>query len=313
MMNLQQVRVTDPILTTMAQGYRQPSMVGFNLFPAVDVPARGGKVIEFGKDAFMRYAARRAPGASVRVISFGYEGKPFSLVQDALDGKIPVEHLEDATVTPGIDLAQRATATALGAVVLNLECEQAEIARNIENYDNDHKITLAADALWLSPDSDPIGDVEKGMEAVRQTCGMEPNIAVFSSSSYKAFRQHPKVLERFRGLLAAAVRAEQIASLFDMEQVFVGKAVYADDTPEAEFHDVWGDDVILAYAPQKPAGYEQPSFAYTYRLKGHPMVQTPWWDGDTRSWRYPISYDRRPVLTGQVAGYLIRNAGRALD
>lgn len=312
MMNLQQVRLVDPILTSIAQGYRQPNLVGLNLFPPVEVLARGGKVIEFGKDAFKRYAARRAPGSDVRIISFGYEGKPFDLVQDALDGKIPTEHLEDARNVPGLDLGSRAVTTALAAVVLGLECEQAEIARNPVSYDDDHKITLADGDKWLSPDSDPIGDVERGMEAVRQTCGMEPNIGIFSSSAYKAFRQHPKVLERFRGLLASAVRAEQIASLFDLEQVLVGKAVYSDDTPEGAFHDVWGDDVILAYAPQKSTGYDQPSFAYTYRLKGHPMVMSPWWDGHTRSWRYPISYDRRPLLTGQVAGYLIQNAGGAV-
>lgn len=66
--------------------------------------------------------------------------------------------------------------------------------------------------------------------------------------------------------------------------------------------------MILAYAPATPSGMEEPSYGYTYTMKGHPFVEQGRWDGDTRSWVHGVSYERVPVLSGITAGYLIQNA-----
>src|SRR5690606_18773494 len=108
-MNNQQVRVIDPILSNVAQGYRHPERVGFALFPRVPVKQRGGQIIEFGRESFKRYKTRRAPGSNTKRVQFGYEGKPFALVQDALEGQVPWEHMQDANQVPGIDLGTQAT------------------------------------------------------------------------------------------------------------------------------------------------------------------------------------------------------------
>ncbi|PND29710.1 hypothetical protein C1I89_33255, partial [Achromobacter pulmonis] len=127
-MNTRQVRVIDPILSNVAQGYTHPERVGFTLFPRVPVKQRGGQIIEFGRDSFKRYTTRRAPGANTKRVQFGYEGKPFALVQDALEGKVPWEHMQDAAQVPGIDLGTEATNEVMEILSLALEIEQAEIA-----------------------------------------------------------------------------------------------------------------------------------------------------------------------------------------
>ena len=102
-----QVRVVDPILTTHARGYKHADRVGGLLFPTVDVTVSAGKVIEFGKESFMLYNARRAPGGATKQVDFGYLGKPYELVQDSLDGKVPREFERDAAAVPGIWLVSR--------------------------------------------------------------------------------------------------------------------------------------------------------------------------------------------------------------
>ncbi|MFC3086888.1 hypothetical protein [Tabrizicola soli] len=52
---------------------------------------------------------------------------------------------------------------------------------------------------------------------------------------------------------------------------------------------------------------EQPSFGYTYTLKGHPFVKPPRWEGGKRSWIYGVTYERKPVLTGIASGFLFSN------
>lgn len=59
-------RVIDPILTNVARGYANNALIGMSLFPAVPVQQRGGKIVSFGKEAFMTYATGRAPGAMPR-------------------------------------------------------------------------------------------------------------------------------------------------------------------------------------------------------------------------------------------------------
>ena len=49
-------------------------------------------------------------------------------------------------------------------------------------------------------------------------------------------------------------------------------------------------------------------YAYTYRLKGYPAVEAPWYDRDVRSWKYPTTVERRAYMVGADAGYLIQAA-----
>lgn len=98
------VRVVDPVLTEVARGYRNAAYVGSALFPRVPVGVRGGKIIEFGKESFRQYNTARAPGSKVVVAQFGYTGQSYALTDHAISGLVPIEHLEDASQTPGIDL-----------------------------------------------------------------------------------------------------------------------------------------------------------------------------------------------------------------
>jgi hypothetical protein len=100
-----------------------------------------------------------------------------------------------------------------------------------------------------------------------------------------------------------------LANIFDLREVAVGKGVFMDNNaPEdAPFQDIWGNNAILAYTPVDVKGMEQPSYGYTYSLVNHPFVEKPVWDNDTRSWVYGVTYERRPVLSGVSAGFLIQN------
>lgn len=311
MMNLQQTRIVDQVLTNHVRGYTNAQYVGGFLFPRVEVSARGGQVIEFGVEAFRRYSARRAPGAHVSQIDFGYEGKPYKLVQDALDARVPREHMQDAQTVPGLDLGMRATNVVMKALTLALEIEQAEIATSAANFDDAHKLVPDEAGKWNNPDSDPVKQVEDGIEAVRASTGLYPNTMVLGPKPYKAFKNHPKVLERFKGISADAVTPGKIAALLDIPRIQIGGAVWAPDEAGSgppTFTDVWGAHVVMGYVPSAPEGREEPSFGYTYALDGNPFVEQPYWAHERRSWLYGVTYERAPQLTGMAAGYLIREA-----
>ncbi|RWR29192.1 hypothetical protein D2T29_14995 [Sinirhodobacter populi] len=306
-LNLQTARVIDPVLTGIAQGYIHAQRVGHILFPTIPVPASGGTVIEFGRESFFNYNSRRAPGAAVVRIQFGYEGKPYALKSFAMDTPIPREFVRDAETVPGIDLGKRAVNTLMNSFTLTLEIEQATLATDPANYGGSNKLALTGSDCWDHEASDPIRDFEDAKEQVRGACGIDPNRAVIGSKVFNVLKRHPKVVERFKYTSAESVTAKMLAGLLDLEELAVGKATYNDETnPAAGFKDARGNVAVLGYVPSQDQAMEQPSFGYTYTLNGHPFVETPRWDGNTRSWVYGITYERAPQLTGIASGFLFQ-------
>ncbi|WP_018169095.1 major capsid protein [Thioalkalivibrio sp. ALMg9] len=305
-MNTSQVRVINPILTEVAQGYAHPERVGKVLFPEVPVRARGGQIIEFGKESFKRYKTRRAPGSNTKRVTFGYEGKPFGLVQDALEGQVPWEHMEDANQVPGIDMGREAVNETMEILSLGLEVEHAELATNPDHYSTNHKVALSGTDQWSDSGSDPSKQVREYREQVRRAVGMRPNVGVLSANGFAALAEHPKIVDRVKYTSSDSVTVELLARLFGLRRLAIGEAVYLGDGEE-EMTDAWGKHMVLGYVPEQITSRRMPSFGYTYTLRGHPLVEEPYQDRNAKSWMYPVTYERSPVLSGIESGFLVQN------
>jgi len=304
-MNTSQVRVVDPILTTVVQKYKNQEFVGGTLFPSVPVNVSGGKIIEFGKEHFLAYNTQRAPGGDVKRITFGYQGKPFALENHALDASVPREHMRDASQVPGINLGTRAVNLTMRVLTLSLELQQASLATDAALYGANNKITLSGTDKFSDDASDIFGTFDDAKEAVRSACGMYPNVALFGPKAFKAAKRHAKVVERFKYTSKESITADMLAAQLDLDKVVVGKAVKASDA--GAMSDVWGNFIVLAYVPAQASQMEEPSYGYTYTMEGHPMVEQPRYNDTARSWLYGMSYERAPVLSGIASGFLIIN------
>jgi hypothetical protein len=303
-MNNAAVRVINPILTTYVQGYRNGNLVGDALFPRVPVEISGGQILEFGKEAFKLYSSNRAPGAGTKRITFGYLGKPFALKGKSLEAVVPREHLRDASIVPGIDMAQRANRLVMNAMLLELEYEQALLATTAANYDASHKITLAGVTKWSDPASDPVAQVETAAEAIRTSTGIRPNTLLLSAQAASAARTNVKIRAQFQYTNADSITNEMLARAFNIKKLVIGDAVTSDDA--GVITDVWGNTAVLAYVPESASGLEEPSYGYTYTMNGHPLVEEPYYDNNAKSWIYGVSFERAPVLSGITSGYLFQ-------
>lgn len=306
-MNAAQARVVDPVLTTVARGYQNQKYVGTALYPQVNVNHRGGKVIQFGKEHFRRYNTRRAPGGSRSVVEFGYAGRPYALNQHALDGKVPIELLQDAKAVPGIDMSSQAVNAVMEITRLELECQQAEQALNASNYASSNKTTLSGSSQWSHADSKPGKAVRDAGQVIRGKIGLLPNLLLISSTVFASLQENPSVIDRIKYTGRDSVTEEMLAKLFGVDKVAVGSAVYANDA--GDFVDVWGKHAVLAYvSPASLAQMGSPSFGYTYQLTGHPFVRQGYYDEKTDSWLYPVTDEHCPEIVGADAGFLFTNA-----
>lgn len=303
--------VVDVILSNHARGYRNQEFISHKLFPRASIPMRSMRVIRFGKDGFRLISTRRAPGGQIKTVQFGYESDPVGLAQDSLQGLVPVEFQEEARKVPGIDLGANAVNSVMDIMDLGLEVEIANLARDANQYSANNKLALAGASQWSDPGSDPHGDVTAAKEAIRAMIGRYPNVLEIGAPVFNALQKHPLIKDQFKYTSSQSITAAMLAAYFDVAEVVVGRAVYlpenADDDQPAT--DVWGKDAILAFVPNQASGnYLVPAYGYTYELSGYPQVETPWYDRDYRSWKYPTTIERRPYLVGAEGGFLFQSA-----
>ena len=312
-MNLSQARVIDPVLTTVAQGYKQLDLVGGNLFPQVPVPMRAGKIITFGKEDFMLYAMGRAPGENTRRVQFGYASGNFALVDYSLEGVLPIEIEQEAGEGANgysIDMATVTIHKTAAIMALRLEYAQAQLARTAGNYGAGNKTTLSGTSQWsdYSGTSNPVTVAETAKEAIRQATGKRPNVCVMGAAVMAKLRAHPVIVDRMKYTGRDVATAEIIASLFGVDRVIVGESIYSNDAGTA-FTDVWGKDVVFAYTELSSlAAMGTPSYGYTYNLQGYPIAEVPYWDRSAKSQVFPVTRAEAPVIAAATAGYLVTNA-----
>lgn len=307
-MNTAGARVIDPILSTVAQGYQNAEFIGMNLFPYVPVGQRGGKIITFGKEDFALYNTARAPGADTKRIQYGFSGSPYALESHSLEGLVPFEFLQEAAAVPGIDMARGGIMKVQNIIALRLEYVQATLATTAANYPAGNKTTLVGTAQWsdFSGTSDPISDIQVAKEAIRAKIGKRPNTVAVGAAVWAKLRQHPKIVDRIKYTGRDSATSELVASLFGVKRLLIGDAIYDNN---GTFADVWGKYCVIGYTELGTlAELGVPSFGYTYRLNGYPLVEQPYEDRNAKSWIYPVTDEFSPVIAGNTAGYLISAA-----
>ncbi len=301
LMTLPATRVVDPILTTVVQGYAQPEFVGDALFPVVSVSKRSGFLIEFGKEDFALFDTRRAPGAATKRRNINYGTRKYNLYQDALEGELPVEHLEESTGV-GFDLQQETVESVMRSIELRLEFDRAAIATNAANYPAANKVTLSGTSQWNDAASKPSTNIRTWRQAIRASTGVYPNVMLMGPTVFETFIEHEEIKDKIKYTSSATVTAAQIAAMYGFDKVVVGSGLVLDAA--GNFVDIWGKIAVQAYVPQNRRSIRQPSYGYTYTLQGYPMAEKPYYSTNHRTWFFPVFAERSPELTGINSGFL---------
>lgn len=307
---LSKLRVVDPVLSALALGYSNAEFIGDQLLPFVTLDKEGGKIPRFGKDVFRLYATERALRAkSNRINPDDVDGIDISL--DEHDLEYPIDYREDAEAA--FPLQAHATNRVVEGIRLRHEAMVASITQNPANYPTGNKIALSGSAVFTDHNSDPEGVVDEAKAAVRNKIVKEPNTMVIGYKAWRALKRHPKLKAILSDTRSRLVQIADLREIFEIENIVVGKGIYSTDNGVVT--DLWGGNLVLAYVPKAaPAvagdapvrsAYE-PSFGYTLRKKGNPVVDTRTEDGKLEIIRNTDIF--RPYMLGAEAGYLVQGA-----
>lgn len=301
---LQEKRVVDPVLTNIARGYSNTSLVASMIFPVVQVDKEGGKIPQFTKEAFRIYNTERAIRAnSNRISPEGRTSIDFVLTEHDLE--YPMDYRE--TEEDIFPLKIHATNVTTEGILLRHEKMCAELAQNLSTYPSGSKVTLGAGDKFTNTSSNPFTIFNTAKEAVRSKIAKRPNVCLLGASSYNALKEHPAIVDRIKYTQHAVITPELLRNLLGFEQLFIGDAVYTDDS--GNFNDIWSDNAVVAYVPSSnsdiPRSYFEPAFAYTLQKKNYPLIDTYTEKGKLTLVRNTNIFTAKVV--GSEAGYLIND------
>ena len=299
---LDKQRVVDAVLTNLARGYSNASMVADKLFPSASVNKEGGKIPQFSKEAFKIYNTERAIRADSNRINPSTEDSiDYVLTEHDIEYPIDYRELNDSI----LPLKMHATNVVTEAVALRKEKLSADLATNTSNYAATNKIALASGSFFDEAASDPIATIDTGRAAVRSQIAKDPNVAVISNKVFNALKNHASVTDKVKYTQHAVITPQLLKNLLQFDALYIASAVYEDSN--GDLVDVWGENMIIAYVPEakQSRSFYEPSFGYTLQMKNFPIVDTYDEKGKVKIIRNTDLFV--PKLVGADAGYLISN------
>lgn len=316
---LEQTRIINPLLTTVAHAFKQPQFVGNLAFPPVSVQKRKGRILRFNEDEFFLHQLRRSPGANTMRVSGGWGSDEYSLYQDAIEEELPLEHLEESSDLP-IDMQQRSINKAAARIALRLEFDQLTLLNTPANYPVANRLALLGTTQWSNAASDPEAQIDIAHEAILAACGLMANTAIFSLKAFNALKRHPLVRDKYKYVNANSITMEMVLAAFNLKRGGIAAARFINPAnPGAGRQEMFANAAWIGYVPDEAvvdmvgmqpspeADMANPSFGYTYTLDGYPVSEEPYYERNTKTWYFPCTAERRPVLTGMGAGYLWSN------
>lgn len=329
MLNLDQVRVIDPILTQIAQGYKNAEGVATFFAPAVSMNVRAGRTLVFGKEAFAAQSFLRSPGSNIQKISNEFGTRSFALRQEAISWSIAEEVAAEArNGAAAIDLRAYAAKDAANRLMQSWEVQVSEKVQDITQYESGNVLDLATYNGGADQFNNPTSDVEVLMDAmkeqVRSQIGCYPNKLVLSPDAFNALKRNKRIRDFMqRGIL---VDEKSLAQIFGIDEIRVARRLKLNQET-GKLENIYNNVAILFYhpsgatdgfTPALDANYGTPAFAYTYTLSGYPISTPERFNVDRRVFEGDILVERSFELVGMgetgragAAGIFLNPVGSA--
>lgn len=314
------VRIADPVLTTIAQGYQpQKTFIGEDLMVDVEVQKETGRFPAFGAESLLiPEGLKRGIGQKVVRLITQSGWVPFSIDEYAEGFDIDDREVNE-WAAGGDQLLTARQNTVDSQIGLKMESLIMTLMTTYANYASGFYFS-GASKDWTNS-GDPVKDMLQLVSLVRkQNAQISGLKAWFTPTSWYLFTNNLSTVNRIKyggtpidpAQLYVAGEAA-VAKLLGVDEVKVAWASYRYGTTGG-FKQTTGTADWLwesvgnacAGVCVVGAGWMVPSFGYTYRRKGTPYVQS-WYDNSVTSMKYDTHNIKTPAITKNDGGALYYN------
>lgn len=309
MATLQDIRVSKP-LTNISVAYTNQMFIADQVLPRVIENRAEPFYYKWDKDNLRLENDVRAPGNKAFEVDFGLsKSSNFYLVERALKTKIPDEDMEAAKDADAkFDLKVSKTKLLNNKLLTRYEYQAAAELFSTATFSGYTAALSGGDQWDQYGTSDPVDKINDARNNVRKATGVYPNTIVLGSEVYDVLCNHPDILDRIKGgatkASAADVSAQVLATVFKVDRVLVGGAIYnsvAEGVTDSTA-DIWGKFALVAYVSPTPEK-ESPSLGYTFYNTNAEEVRE-WYDQEAKSTYIEVRKKFVHKVVAPAAGYL---------
>jgi hypothetical protein len=256
----------DAILTGISVAYMQEAdhFVAGKVFPSVPVSKQSDKYFTYTQEDFFRDEVQyRADGTESAGSGYGLSTDSYSANVWALHKDIGDQTRANADAPLNMD--QDATRFLAQQMLIRQERDWATNYFGTSIWGTDS----TPSTLWSAANSDPIGDVQAGINTVLTNTGYRPNVGVCSYAVFSILKNHSEIVERYKYTTSESMTTDLIARVLGLDELHVMGSIVnsADEGASASYAQIGDKDMLLAYRPASP-GLMQPSAGYNFSWTG---------------------------------------------
>lgn len=265
----------DRALTNTSVAYMQDAsaFIADKVFPIVRVKRQSDVFYVYNKGDFMRDEAQLRGAASESAGGdYGVEAStPYYCRKHAFHKDVTPE--ERANYDEPLNADTDATDFVSQKMLIRREMEWATKFFKAGIWGTEIKGAAAAAEgsviYWNLPTSNPIKDISDASVNMAGETGFKPNTLVLSPAVFNALKNHEDVLDRIKYTQKGIVTADLLATLFEVEKVYVAWAVVnsAAKGEDDNIGFIMGKHALLCYAAPAPA-LKKPSAGYIFAWSG---------------------------------------------
>lgn len=265
----------DRALTNTSVAYMQDAnnFIADKVFPIVKVKRQSDVFYIYNKGDFMRDEAQlRGAGSESAGGDYGVEASdPYYCRKHAFHKDVTAE--ERANYDEPLNADTDATEFVSQKMLIRREMEWASKFFKAGVWATEINGAATASAgnvvYWNEATSDPIGDITKASVQMASETGYKPNTLVLSPFVFNALKNHEDILDRIKYTQKGIVTADLLATLFEVENVYVAWGVVntaaKGATDQVGF--IMGKHALLCYSAPAP-GLKKPSAGYIFAWTG---------------------------------------------
>jgi len=284
-----QLRVNDPVITSVVQGYANAEGIAGFIAPTVPVTTRAGQVVRFGREDFVVMDLNRAPGATIKRVSPSFSTDSYFIRQHAIGSAVPREVYEEAINGEArIDLRSRAASRTAALLYQSWEARVIAQVYDPTRYEPGNVVAVGG------PVADFDNLISDAQEQVRRQIGRYANSAVIASDVFRFTKRNAVYRDRVKYTSSASINSDMIAAWWDLSRgVRVGTRQrlgnagrLVDMVPAGSILLFYNPEGAVndGFMPADGADRAEAAFAYTYQLEGYPIAEAERYDPDNKTY-----------------------------
>lgn len=266
----------DRALTNVSVAYMQDAsnFIADKVFPVIPVVRQSDVFYIYNKGDFMRDEAKLRGAASESAGGdYGVEASsPYYCRKHAFHKDVTPE--ERANYDEPLNADNDATDFVSQKMLIRREMEWASKYFRTGIWGTEYEGAAATPGekqllKWDLPTSDPIKDITSKSVDMAGSTSYRPNTLVLSPTVFNALKNHEDILDRIKYTQRGIVTTDLLATLFEVDNVYVAWAVVnsAKKGAEDKVGFIMGNHALLCYSNPRPA-LRKPSAGYIFAWTG---------------------------------------------